>query len=292
MNPRLFVLLLAAALLSGPVATVHAEDKNPRTDLETMEALLDQAVAKVSRPSVHVVLGGREAARGYRLKGVGAIFVLPPRALPGPQRDRVVVLRDRGRPGAVWVGRMSPDQERELQAIQGQVESLQREAEMAQQEAERAFEVLEYNVRAHALQRVGNTPPVPAEAPVPPTTRVQAPPPPPDVLPPGIPPPPPWRFWFPAELGDDRPPDKVVAEVKSAVVSALEAHGGRLLALSPDEWVLVAIDFVPSRGFDLDPAPAGEQSLVIKVKKKDLVDVGSGKISAEELRRRIDYTQY
>jgi hypothetical protein len=288
MSPRAFPVLLAAFVAALFPASVGAEDKNPRPDIEAMEALLDQAVAKVSRPSVHVVLGGREAARGYRLKGMGAVFVLPPRALPGPERDRVVVLRDRGRPG-LWVSRMTAEQERELQAIQGQIDSLQHEAERAQRDAERAFEVLERNVRVHALQRVGTAPPAPAEAPAP-----SAPPrpPAPDVVPPGVAPPPPWRFWFPTERGDERTPERVVADVKGAVVSALETHGGRLLALSPDEWVLVAVDFVPPRGFDFDPSPAGEQSLVIRVKKRDLVEAANGKITPEELRRRIDYTQY
>jgi hypothetical protein len=31
---------------------------------------------------------------------------------------------------------------------------------------------------------------------------------------------------------------------------------------------------------------------VIRVKKRDLVEAANGKITPEELRRRIDYTQY
>jgi hypothetical protein len=239
-----------------------------------------------------VVLGGREAARGYRLKGVGAIFVLPPRSLPGPERNRVFVFRSGpDRPGTM-VRRLSDEQERELQAIQIQIDSLQHEAELAQQEAERAFENLERNVRGvRSVQRVADTPgtPPPPEPPsVPRPSLVPAP----DVLPPGMPPPPPWRFWFPEERRDERAPDKVVADVKAAVIGALETHGARLGTVPADESVLVAIDFLPPRGFDLEPPPPGEQSLVIRVKKRDLVEARSGKITAEELRRRIDATEY
>ena len=59
-----------------------------------------------------------------------------------------------------------------------------------------------------------------------------------------------------------------------------------------DEAVLVAIDFLPARGFDLDEPGGPVRSLIVKVKKRDLSDRGSGKISPEELRRRIEYTQY
>jgi hypothetical protein len=277
-------LIALAAFAPGPLL---AGEKGSRADLETMEAILDDAVSRVSRPSVHVVLGGREAARGYRLKGVGAIFVLPPRSLPGPERNRVFVFRGPDRPGGAR--RLSPDQERELQAIQIQLDSLQHEAEQAQQEAERAFENLERNVRVRSVQRVADSagappPPEPAAPPRPPVA--------PDVLPPGMPPPPPWRFWFPEESRDERAPDKVVADVKAAVIAALESHGARLGTIPADESVLVAIDFLPPRGFDLEPPPPGEQSLVIRVKKRDLVEARSGKISADELRRRIDATEY
>jgi hypothetical protein len=84
----------------------------------------------------------------------------------------------------------------------------------------------------------------------------------------------------------------VVADVKAAVVAALETHGGRMVAIGGDEAVVVAIDFLPPRGFDLEPSAASDQSVVIKVKKRDLVDVRSGKITGEEFRRRIDYSEY
>ncbi len=54
----------------------------------------------------------------------------------------------------------------------------------------------------------------------------------------------------------------------------------------------MAVDFLPSRGFDLEEPSGPVRSLIVKVKKRDLADRSAGKISAEELRRRIEYTQY
>ena len=283
------VLLLLTVALGALRRSGRPGGQEPRADLEAMEAILDQAVAKVSRPSVHVVLGGREAARGYRLKGVGAVFVLPPRSLPGPERDRVFVFQGGSERPRVVVRRLAEEHERELAAIEVQVESLQREADLAQRDAERAFEQLQRNVRIRSVQRVvgpGAAVPEPPSAPrppVPPEAGAAAPEPPPA---------PALAFLVPPDQRDERPPDRVVADVKAAVVAALETHGGRMGSLGGDEAVVVAIDFLPPRGFDLEPSAASDQSVVIKVKKRDLVEVRSGKISGEEFRRRIDYSEY
>jgi hypothetical protein len=65
--------------LLGPGASSAAD---LRTDLEAVGVALDRAVQQVSRPSRPVA--PRSGARGYRLEGYGAMFVLAPRALPVP----------------------------------------------------------------------------------------------------------------------------------------------------------------------------------------------------------------
>ena len=272
-----------ALLCASPLALRGGDEPpDPRPDLEAAQAVLDRAVAEVSRPSVHIVLGGREAARGYRLKGVGAIFVLPPRALPNPdrERDHVIVLGDPNARTTI-VRRHSRDQQREMREMQIQVETLQREAEAQQREAERAFEEIEQNLRNRLV--ASPAPPAAPVAPAPPIAPSA----------PTLPPPPPWRFWFETgEVLDDRTPDRVIADVQGAVTSALESLGPRLRTLSADEAVLVAVDFLPSRGFELDVPSAPTRSLIVKARKRDLVDRSAGKISVEELRRRIEVTQY
>ena len=281
MNPA----KVAFALLCASPIALRAGDQppDPRPDLEAAQAVLDQAVAEVSRPSVHMVLGGREAARGYRLKGVGAIFVLPPRALPNPdrERDHVLVFGDPNARTTI-VRRHSRDRQREMQQMQIQVETLQREAEAQQREAERAFEEFEQNLN-RLVAAPAPPPPAPPVAPAPPIAPSA----------PTLPPPPPWASWFETgELFDDRTPDRVIADVQAAVTSALESLGPRLRTLSADEAVLVAVDFLPSRGFEFDVPSAPARSLIVKARKRDLVDHSAGKISAEELRGRIEVTQY
>jgi hypothetical protein len=279
---RLSLTLVPLLSLALPAGAAE-EAKDPRPDLEAAQAVLDQAVAEVSRPSVHVVLGGREAARGYRVKGVGAIFVLPPRALPHPERERVMIIGRRSAPGPGL--RRLRGRELEMRAIQQQAETLQREAEAAQREAERAFEEFEHNV----IRLV--TPADPA-APLPPEPPQQPEAPTPASAP--APLPPPWAHWFDSgEPADGRTAERVIADVEAAVTSALGRLGPRLGTLSGDEAVLVAVDFLPARGFEFIDAPGTPtRSLIVKARKKDLVERGLGKITAEELRRRIDVTQY
>jgi hypothetical protein len=275
--PSLALVLVAFAALAA------ADALDPRADLRAAQAALDAAVGEVSQPSVHFVLGGREAARGYRVKGVGAFFVLPPRALPTRERGRVLLLERGAAPG--FGPRLSDEQEQEFRAMQAQLASMQREAEAMQQEAERGLESVERNLRIRLEAPRPPAAPVPAEPP-----QASLPPSPPVA---DAPPPPPWRFWFgTSETHDDRPPDRVIADVQDAVTAALEHVGAGLNSLSADESVVVAVDFLPNRAFAFD-GPAGPmRSLIVKVKKRDLLDRSNGKISAEELRRRIDYTQY
>jgi len=69
------------AALVGFVGLGAAPPADLRTDLEAVGLALDRAVMQVSRPSRLVARGG---ARGYRVEGFGAMFVLAPRALPVP----------------------------------------------------------------------------------------------------------------------------------------------------------------------------------------------------------------
>jgi len=77
-------LLACLALQPGLVAA--KDDPDLRGDTETMEALLDKVVRRVSQPSAAPFFGATEAARAYRLQGFGVVFVVPPRALPRSDR--------------------------------------------------------------------------------------------------------------------------------------------------------------------------------------------------------------
>jgi hypothetical protein len=84
-GPRWTVVSSAALpAVLGLLSVAAAAASDVRTDLEALGLALDNAVLQVSRP-VRVGAGPRGGARGYRIVGFGAMFVLTPRALPIPK---------------------------------------------------------------------------------------------------------------------------------------------------------------------------------------------------------------
>ncbi|HVQ29752.1 MAG TPA: hypothetical protein VMV21_09245 [Vicinamibacteria bacterium] len=316
--------LLALCVLAGPAPADEGPDPvRLRDELRAMEALLDSTVEQVSRPNPGFLLAGSPSCRGYLLKGYGFVFVLPARWLPvrsaglrgrrpgmrSTTTESIVVIRDRRDPG--------------LRELERQVQAFQEEAEQTRSEAERAFEEMTREIRLRiAASQVawGDMPqgppllpvlaPAPPEAPTAPAApegtkeppdpakAQEAPPPaPPDALP--LPPPagplapgaPPWRNWGEPEEQEDRRPERLVADVRDAVIAALEAHGPSLSSLRPDETISVVVDFVAGAPFlDDDARPA--RSLTLRVRKRDLDDRRAGRLSPDELRRRVEATEY
>jgi hypothetical protein len=105
------------------------------------------------------------------------------------------------------------------------------------------------------------------------------------------PPAPPWKYWF--ETGapqDKRDPAKVVADVRAALVDALEAQGSRLDGLAGEERVTVTVDFVGGGAFAAQARP--EKTLVLSARVRDLAARARGAIGADEFRKRVEATEY
>ena len=87
--PRRLGLALAlvpmAAFAQGTPPLAAERTRDLRASLESMEQALDRAVGPVSRPAIFLM--GSRATRGYYLEGLGALFVVPPRALPQRTAD-------------------------------------------------------------------------------------------------------------------------------------------------------------------------------------------------------------
>jgi hypothetical protein len=302
-------LLLSGVVVARPRIALAQRAPVTREALEALEASLDRAVGQVSRPAPGIVLGRAESARGYHLPGYGAVFVLAPRALP--RGGGVFALRARKAPAGRTRPQLQASVERggeqrvvspefdELLAIEQQVLEFQREAEEARQSAELEFERLSRDL--HNRLAAPPASPRPAGAPVVPVAPVagasaSSPAPPPSAL--GLPPgpessmpPPPWRFWLPTDgPSDDRPPDAIVADVRAAVIATLAGEGARLRGLATDEFVAVAIDFVPVGVFVSEARPA--RTILIRARKKDLDARQAGKLSAEELQSRVEVSEY
>jgi hypothetical protein len=296
-------------------AAHHADARPPapvsREALEALEAQLDRAVARVSLPRAAHLLGAG-SARGYRLPGYGIVFVLTPRALPGgadhllgivdPQRMKV------RRPRSAGPEEIAP----EIDALERQVIVLQQETELTRRAAEVEMDRIVQNVRVR-LAPQGETmhvevrtepeeaPPAPLAVeslpvPPPPPAPVAAPESPQAALPPAppeapLPPPAPWRYWFETRVPhDERTADTVVADVRNALVDALVGQAGRLPGLGPDEFVTVAVDFEAGGLIASHARP--ERTLVLRARVRDLDARARGAISPEELRGRLELSEY
>jgi hypothetical protein len=297
-----------------------------RDGLETLEARLDRAVDRVSLPHAARLLGRAEVARGYRLPGYGLVLVLTPRALPGgegqvyffgPHKTRRMRV-DKQQKGGSQTVVVNIDDSDGVETFERQVLVLQQETEAARLAAEQEMDRIAHDVRVRIA------PPAPADAPPTPVAAGAAPP--PRALPPApdapstplapeaallpqapeapaapMPPappvawaaaPPPWKFWF--EVGEPtetRTPETVIADVRASLVDTLLAADAAALGpLGADERVTVAVDFVAGGLFVANARPS--RTLLVSVRGRDVAARVRGAISAEELRRRVEVSEY
>ena len=190
------------------------------------------------------------------------------------------------------MARRMAEQVRELQA---RMEAVRRDVERARIEAERQVEMRLAVPPAATVTPVAPEAPAPPVAPLAPRAAVE-----PDTVAesaaaPPMPGPPmlapaPWQMWFTIEdPADGRTGEAVMRDVKTAVTALLERQGAALHHLRPEEYVAVAVDFVPRPMMVGGRAP---KTLLVKVRKRDLDERRAGRLAAEELRSRIEYAEY
>jgi hypothetical protein len=97
-------------------------------------------------------------------------------------------------------------------------------------------------------------------------------------------------LWFSIEEpADGRTGETVIREVRAAVTALLEKQGPSLHQLKADEYVAVAVDFVPRITV---AGRRAQKTMVIKARKRDLDDHRAGRLGADELHQRIEYAEY
>lgn len=309
-----------SAVLGLGLATFASAQDGPeaRQEMEAFARALDGSVRQVQRVSLGGLLGA-EISRGYHLKGYGALFVLPPRLLSFPARERFLVMpglqvsgewsvevhdddlppADANAPSGARAGsergsRKKKDGSRprpsvpedDLRVLEEQARVLQQEAARSRQEAERMMEDFMREVRqGRAEGALG----VPASAPEPPMPP--EPPTAPTVPLPPAPPAPPWSGWFPANAGGEGvSPDKVLEGVRGAVTVVLERQRAPRV-VRPEEYVAVAIDFLPG-GFWVSGGLRPVKTVLVRVRRKEMDERQAGKLDAEEFRKRVEYQEY
>jgi len=75
-----------------------------------------------------------------------------------------------------------------------------------------------------------------------------------------------------------------------AVLAALDSQGEAVAGLAPDDFVTVAIDFVPGGFFTSHQRPT--RTLIVRARQRDLAARARGAIPPEELRSRVEVIEY
>ncbi len=303
MSPRAVWTLLGALLLFPTLAAGQAGgearegDKegttSGRDEMESFERRLEDAVGRVSVPHAGILLGRANTSRGYRLPGYGIVFVLTPRSLPG-EEPVFVVRRKAGRAGPGpqvephehpgggewhWVPENVEELEREVLVLQHAAEARRRAAE---EDMDRLVE--DIRVRLEVEEERGSASSGRHDV----TVRVEGPP---DAGPVEEMREPPWKFWLKVETDEERrSPDRVVEDVRSAVIGALDARAGAAVGLGADEFVTVAVDFVPGDLFASHRRPT--RTVIVRARQRDLEARARGTIAPEELRDRVEVIEY
>ena len=320
----LLALALAAAVAAAPPPPPPARETEVRAELDALQAALEAAVARVSRPAGLMIGRGGHA---YHLKGFGAVVALAPRALPGSPRgplahearvraelarnleERIAATRDAAERRRLEIAlrrvRQDPGAERRVRVVRVpppphaphpprvDIEVMVEEAEAFRRAAEEAMARAERDVRFQLrVPEPVPPPPAPLPAVAPPSSeapppRAPAPPAPPhgaDIAFPF----PGGFFWFDDGESEGAAPQAVVADVRRAIARGLRAHRGRLDHLGADEVVAVAVDFVPR----IADRGASTRTVVARARKRDLAAAREGRLDEAGLLARMEFDEY
>lgn len=212
-----------------------------------------------------------------------------------PQAEEASRPAEAATPAARRAGTRPRELDRELREVEELALAYQREVERMSRQAEEAMARLTQALREGRREiRIPVGPIVVEGAPEAPA----APPPPAAGAPAAAPaaPLPPWRTWF--ELAEEPglaappAPERLIGDVRAAIVEAMESQGPTLRALRPEEHIVVAVDFVPRAALAGVRDVPGPKTLVVRARKRDLDARHAGRISADEMRQRIEVVEY
>lgn len=291
---------VACWLLASAGATLLAQEgpADFRREIDRLAYQIDESVREVCRPSPLNLFGPTQVVRGYRIPGVGVVFVVPPRSLPSARAARSSSSQTRRpaqppavRPAAPRAARafappppqrrtprgarMSDDEQAELalRAFEEQVRSMDEAAARMHQGVQQAMAEMmrevEHSNTGEGSPRAASEG---AREGFPPLLLL-----------------PPWsQSWGSEAPSDPRSTQEVVHDVQAALARALAA--GAFAGLPPDESLVVTVEFFTEDSLDLTARPTA--TLVERLKTRDIDAQKSGSLPAEEIVKRVETSQF
>ncbi|MEO5823211.1 MAG: hypothetical protein ABIT71_22125 [Vicinamibacteraceae bacterium] len=273
----------SAASAAVPVERGRQPAADARYKVRVMESVLEKSVQQAAlrlneqlqRVSPDLIqLAGAAHARGYRLEGYGLFFDVE---VPAAMRQTMG-----------WTARVMRQQQQGVTEALGSLKRIAGQLDpRTRAEAEHAMRQLEVVVRpvprlrserpmagagsATAVEAATSSGAVPAPGGEPDTPAPMAAPSEADAL-----------LW--------RSPDLAYEEhVREALIGAM-LDWGALLPLGPDEWLTVAAR--DNQDVIMPGASPDVVTIILRVKGSDLAERLAGRLSTDELRRRVDVREF
>jgi hypothetical protein len=216
-----------------------------------------------------VFLSGLPETRFVYLEGEGAIFLLPPRSLPVPPLPHsgqpVPEISVSGSPSGPQVLATRNKKPSDLTDLEARIRETRKEAERMRAQADAAFADAERQLMAEL--RLG-----PSESMT--TMSFSGP----------------LAFFVDDATEDTRPPEQVEKDVKDALIATMLEDSPLLKSLQPADMITASVDLVSRPQPWVKAKPA--RTLIVRAQKTDLDAFSLGKLSKEDLLKRIQTKAY
>jgi len=243
-----------------------------RVELRRFASRLEQNLTGACRPAEPMVfMSGLPETRFVYLDGVGAVFLLPARSLPTPIESH----KGEPAPELSVTGASHPAPEgpqvlvvqrpSDLTDLEARIRETRKEAERMRAQADAAFADAERQIMAElrpGLSESATTTAFPV----------------------------PWTLFLEDAVEDTRSPDQVEKDVKDALVATLLDEGALLKTLKPADRVTASVDLVSRPQPWVRPRPA--RTIVVSAQKADLDAYLGGKLTKDDLLKRVESKAY
>jgi hypothetical protein len=259
---------MLTALLISLATEVPPADR--RADLQRFSGRLEQRLGAACRPAEPMAfLSGLPETRFVYLEGVGAVFLLPPRSLPiqaPPKADQPAPeIKVSGAPTGPQVMVIKGKRPSDLTDLEARIRETRKEAERMRAQADASFADAERQLMAElapGFMEVNSAPGFPM----------------------------PWTFFLEEMSDDTRAPEQVEKDVKDAMIATLLEDSSLLKSLLPADMVTVSVELVSRPQPWVRAKPA--RTVIVRAKKSDLDAFSQGKISQDELLKRLQTQAY